>query len=200
MLDGIVHASPMERIIYDRMNSYDVDHFTMSVHLDAYCFAHQYLFQKSVLDAACGTCFGTMIYSTAAKSIVAIDRDEGAMEYGKRLPFFCPTTFAALDLDTAPLPEADICVSVETIEHLNGDGFFLKNLRVKELIFAVPLDMSGGYHIQAFNEPSDVVKHIEAYGWKVKVAIIQDKTGLAKMPEGLASLLCRSVIGIAERT
>lgn len=165
----------MERIVYDRMGKHWDDHFTMTVHVRAYAFAHMYIYQKVVLDAACGTCFGSMIFSTGAKQIIAIDKSKEAIAYGKKLKFFCPISFLVKDLEKDKLPKADVCVSIETIEHLK-DGFFLKNLDVKVLVFAVPIGMLslGGHHKILFSKPEEVTKHLEKYGWKTKMQVAED--------------------------
>jgi len=191
----------MERIIYDQMNQSDMDHLTMNIHLHCYAFAHQYILHKKILDAACGTCFGTMIYSTAAESIVAIDKSRSAIDRGKKLPFFCPTTFIVKNLDKQKLPGADVCVSVETIEHLNGDGFFLQNLNVGALVFTVPIDMysSGGFHKMNFKTVDDVSKYLNKNGWRIASAMQTTRKITASSPVGVTGVLSDSLMGVAER-
>jgi hypothetical protein len=145
----------------------------MSLHLQAYAFVHPFIFQKTILDAACGTCFGSMIYSTGAAKIFAIDKDAGAIKHGKKLKFFCPVDFMVRDLDKDMLPEADVCVSVETIEHLNGNGFFLNNLRTKYLIFTIPINMGGPYHKLVFKDSDEAIDHLRQYGWIAKSALFK---------------------------
>lgn len=168
----------MERVVFDLKNATDLDHYAMNLHLHCYAFAHQFIFRKSVLDAACGTCFGSMIYSTAAKSIVCIDRDREAILHGGKLPFFCPTEWMVKDLDKDLLPAADVCISIETIEHLNGNGFFLKNLKVKELVFTVPINMPGEYHRLVFHTTGEAVAYLAEHGWKVNIMLtVKDLKG-----------------------
>jgi SAM-dependent methyltransferase len=175
----------MERIVCDRMNADALGHYTMNLHLQSYAFAHKFIFQKRILDAACGTCFGSMIYSTAAKSIVCIDKSAEAIQHGSKLPYFCPTEWMVKDIDKDLLPKADVCVSVETIEHLDGDGFFLKNLRVKQLVFTVPINHPGDFHRLVFPTPEDAMKHLWENGWKVLGATLSSDGQL---------------MGVAERT
>jgi hypothetical protein len=189
----------MERITYDQMKSNGIDHLTMNVHLQAYAFAHQFLLDKTVIDAACGTCFGSMIYSTAAKSIIAVDKSEEAINHGKRLPSFCPIDYLVRNLDRELLPEADLCISVETIEHLNGDGFFLKNLNVKQLVFTIPIGEAGGYHKIEFNTTDKAVSHLMDNGWQKITAVLRKIQSAAIFPEGNGAVVHDMLMGIAER-
>ncbi len=178
----------MERITFDKMNKNAAYHYIMNLHLQAYVFAHRYVFKKKILDAACGTCFGSMIFSTAAKSIIAIDKNTEAIEYGtKKLPFFCPMRFITADLEKTVLPKADICVSLETIEHLK-DTFFLENLKVKTLLYSVPINMpvdKDSFHKQFFPTPEAAVKHIKAGGWTTTLSMVGDNGMMLGIAERL---------------
>ena len=182
------------------MNRDDVNHLIMNLHLQSYAYAHQFIFNKVVLDAACGTCFGSMIYSTGAKSIVSVDKDQEAIDHGKKLKFFCPIEFAVKDLDKDLLPQADICISIETIEHLNGGGFFLKNLRTKLLIFSVPIDMGGGYHKVEFKTPEDAAKHLQNNGWKPVEAFLSNRQYAVNEKGQEYKIVSSTFMGMAERT
>ena len=164
-----------ERVVYDGMRDSVETHLTMHCHLALYTFAHLYIYQKKILDAACGTCFGSMIFSTAASSIICVDNNKKAIAHGKKLPMFCPTIYLVRDLEKQILPEADVCVSIETIEHLNGDGFFLRNLNVKELIFAVPMHMPGAFHKISFDTPEEWSKYFYSHGWGVEYGVVTDE-------------------------
>jgi len=198
-----VYGQMMERIVYDHMGRCWDDNFVMNIHLRSYAFAHLYVNQKVVLDAACGTCFGSMIFSTGAKKIIAVDKSKEAIAYGKKLKFFCPITYLVKDLDKDILPEADVCVSIETIEHLNGDGFFLKNLKVEFLIFAMPIGMynPGGFHKMLFEKPEEATKYLVDNGWKPGLTIVEDMNlwnhnPVTNIATGIRSL---NLLGVAER-
>lgn len=190
----------MERVVYDQVSAHENGHYFMYLHLQAYTWAYQFLFQKTVLDAACGACFGSMIYSTGAKSIIAVDKDAEAIEQGKRLKYFCPITYMVKDLNQDVLPEADVCVSVETIEHLNGDGFFLKNLKTKQLVFTVPINMPSHFHKIVFKSEKGVINYLGSTGWNVIYANIQDTCVASELPDNVRGfLVSKMMMGIAER-
>ena len=192
----------MERIIYDKMKACGLDHVIMNLHLQAYSFAHQFVHGKTVLDAACGTGFGSMIYSTGAKSIIAVDKDEKAISRGRELPSFCPITFEVKDLDKDILPEADVCVSVETIEHLNGGGFFLKNLRVKQLVFTIPLgplDQENSFHKLEFMTPDAAIAFFTDCGWPIITGVARESRIAANFENGPGIFVYNMMLGMAER-
>ena len=164
----------MERIVFDKMKKNERYGATLNSHIQLYAIAHSFLFNKSVIDAACGTCFGSHIFSTAAKKILAVDKSQEAIDYGKKLPFYCPMTFKQVDLNKEILPKADVCVSIETIEHLNPDNFFLKHLNTKLLVYSLPMRMPidrYGYHKIVLKDKQDAVNYIRAGGWITKIII-----------------------------
>ena len=179
-----------------------MDHVTMNLHLQAYTFAHQFVHDKTVIDAACGTCFGTMIYSTGARNIIAVDKDEKAISHGKELPSFCPIVFEVKDLDKDLLPEADVCVSVETIEHLNGEGFFLKNLKTKQLVFTVPigpLDKRNSFHKMEFLSVDDVIAYVTDCGWPIVTGVLRESRIATIFEEGPGFSVYNMMLAMAER-
>jgi len=140
-----------------------------------------------------------MIYSTAASSIICVDNSKKAIDHGKKLPMFCPTIYLVRDLNKQVLPEADACVSVETIEHLNSDGFFLKNLNVKELIFAVPIKMSGGFHKISFDSPEEWLEYISSNGWAIEYAYVSEESIPVGTTDVTEILQGKNLMGVAKR-
>ena len=191
----------MERVLYDQVGKDPYMHYAMGLHLQAYSWAYQYCFGKTILDAACGTGFGTMIYSLGAKKVIAVDKDEDALNSGKKLKRFCPVKYMVKDLDKDILPEADICVSVETIEHLNGNGFFLQNLKVNALVFSIPIAMPGEFHKLIFKTEQEAVKHLKDNGWNPVINMIQKTSVLVDDNiNGMGLINTYAYMGVAERS
>jgi predicted RNA methylase len=166
-------SEAMERIVFDKMKKNDRYHGILNAHLQLYGLAHSFIYNKFIIDAACGTCFGSHIYSTAAKKILAVDKSQEAIDYGKKQQFYCPIEFKQVDLNKDILPKADVCVSIETIEHLDGT-FFLEHLNVKTLIYSLPLRMQideYGYHKIVLKNKQDAVNYIRSGGWITKAII-----------------------------
>ncbi len=174
----------MERIVFDKANQSGLNHYVFYLHLQAYIFAYRYIHNKNILDAACGAGFGSMIFSTAAKSIIAVDKNQKAMDHGKeKLPFFCPIKFLKADLEKDILPKADICVSIETIEHLKNK-FFLEHLKVNKLIYSVPIKMPAvGFHKQTFPTAKDAIKYLTSAGWITTFNMVGDNEAMLGIAE-----------------
>lgn len=156
-----------ERVVFDKMKDHVGDYDNLLRHLERYFYAMRYVLGKTVIDAACGTCYGSFLLSLGAKHVFMTDLDMSSIAYGQKLPFGCKTDHKALDLNKDSLPKADVCVSFETIEHLHHDGFFLKNLDVDELIFSFPLKAPSQFHKIVFEYPENGVQYLESCGWFV---------------------------------
>ena len=147
----------------------------ITVNIDRYLFALQFLKDKIVIDAGCGAGLGTYLYSLVANHVYAIDHNKEALEYAKRYPKNISEDyqiderkvhFLEQDLDKDVLPKGDICVAFEVIEHLEQPDFFLSQLKVDELVFSVPLDSipaSPKFHKQDFRTLDDIKELIERY-------------------------------------
>lgn len=142
----------------------------IQVNIDRYLFAMQYLKDKVVLDLGCGAGLGTYFYSMLAKKVYALDYDAVAIEEAKKYPY-APgkVEFLHLDLtnpeDRERIPEVDVCVALEILEHLEDPATVLKALPAKQLVFSLPLyslEVST-WHKYAINEEADVRKLISPF-------------------------------------
>jgi len=175
----------MERIVFDEVHKDEMNHFVFYLHLQAYVFAFRYIRNLRIIDAACGAGFGSMIFSTTAKSIVAVDKNQGALDKAQKLPHFCPIEFKKLDLEKDKLPKADVCVSIETIEHLKNK-FFLENLQVDKLIYSVPTKMPKvGFHKQSFPTAKDAIRYLTSAGWITTFSMVGDNESMLGVAERL---------------
>jgi 2-polyprenyl-3-methyl-5-hydroxy-6-metoxy-1,4-benzoquinol methylase len=108
-----------------------------SNHIHRYMFAAEKLKEvgaRHVLDAACGVGYGARyLADTAAVTVVAADRDAGALQIATdRFPHRA-VTLVQDDCHTLapcqPLGPFDAVVSFETVEHLQRPADFLKRCR-----------------------------------------------------------------------
>ena len=88
---------------------------------------------KKVLDAACGSGYGTALMATAAKSVAGIDISAEAISYAsKRYAKLSNVRYIEASIAELPFEEHsfDVIVSFETIEHVNEE---LQNSFLQEI-------------------------------------------------------------------
>ena len=110
---------------------------TLAEHLARYNFALPYCKNKSVLDAACGSGYGSkkIAVEGEALSVVGVDVDPEAVQYAR--DEYCVNA-EVYDLESEfPKGNYEVIVSFETIEHLENPDFFLSQvaLSCKRFIF-----------------------------------------------------------------
>ncbi len=100
-------------------------------HKDRYEFAKTYCDRKDVLDAACGTGYGSAILAAAAKSVVGLDIDTKAIEYavetyGQRddIQF----VNGCVEFTSFEDSSFDLVVSFETVEHTLCPGSHFREI------------------------------------------------------------------------
>ena len=136
-------------------------------HLLRYTFALQYVFDKDVLDVACGTGYGMHLMSLWAKSITGYDNSQEAINVAKRdFRMKCSAFIEVKDLDQESrlsnnmAQDFDVVTCFETLEHLNNPEKLLENIRKHlrpkgMLLISVPnkLDLvdNSEWHKHAFN-------------------------------------------------
>lgn len=154
------------------------EHFTplktdlaeIQVNIDRYLFAMHYLKDKVVLDLGCGAGLGTYFYSMLAKKVYTVDYDEQAIDEARKYPH-APgkVEFLNLDItdpkDVARLPEVDVCVALEILEHIEDPAAFLKQLKARHLVFSVPLHSMevSSWHKFSIETVKDVQKLISPF-------------------------------------
>jgi len=111
-------------------------------HISRYFIARGWIMpHEVVLDAACCTGYGSKMIANTAKKVIGYEIDEGCIVAANHdKPDNCE--FKVMDLNKCELPEVDVLVSLETIEHLDDMNHFIKEVKkkVKRLIVAcVPL-------------------------------------------------------------
>jgi glycosyltransferase involved in cell wall biosynthesis len=134
-----------ERVVPNDMNN-AVNIF--QDHLARYNFALEYVVNKKVLDAACGTGYGVDLMSGVAEEVSGcdIDIDYAIKKYHNN--------FYKEDLNKPINCENyDVITSFETIEHLEYPDRFLNWVgnHCKTFIFSIPVDAPSKFHKQVWN-------------------------------------------------
>jgi len=132
-----------ERVVIDDMkNAVNV----LQDHLARYNFALEYVIDKTVLDAACGTGYGVDIMSCVAKSVHGCDIDIESISNKDNI-------FREDLNDPKNSEEYDVITSFETIEHLESPDTFLNwvNNHCKNFIFSIPVKAKSEFHKQVWD-------------------------------------------------
>lgn len=101
-------------------------------HLIRYLFASQFVKDKIVLDAACGSGYGSKILALAgAKKVIGVDIRKDVVKYAKENYSHKNIEYKVCDLSLLNLPEKsiDVVVSFETIEHVEDPEVLMKRLK-----------------------------------------------------------------------
>lgn len=105
----------------ERLISYsDLDYQIENEHKHRYRTAAKFVKNKRVLDAACGSGYGSAILAESAASVVGVDHSAAVIDYCKRTYKKENLSYVQMSVSALEFPENsfDIVVSFETIEHL----------------------------------------------------------------------------------
>ena len=104
---------------------------TAKEHINRYCFAKSFIKNKKIIDASCGTGYGSEIFNEAGFSqYIGIDIDEGALSIAEGQHGAQPhTSFIKGDLAHMEMGSLgnsfDVFISFETVEHFPQYDHFL---------------------------------------------------------------------------
>jgi len=99
-------------------------------HLARYEFARNHLGEGRVVDAACGTGYGTALLSHRASHALGVDICAQAIAYASRNYGGARVSFAVSDIGQMELPEESLdgVVTFETLEHVPDDDAAVRKL------------------------------------------------------------------------
>lgn len=161
---------------------HSTEHFTpahtspieLEINLDRYAFVLPFLKDKIVVDLGCGSGLGTYFYSLFAKHVYAVDYDAVAIEETHKWPFpRSNVDILHLDItqpaELAKIPEHDLTVALEVLEHVDDPAAILRGLKAPQLVFSVPLkslEVSSWHKFDIQND-EDVRKMISAGSYQI---------------------------------
>lgn len=105
---------------------------TLEHHIKRYEFALPYVAGKQVLSVACGNGYGEAMFAKAgAAQVYGFDVSQEAIAFAQANYQAANLKFAVGDATKLPLPDSavDVVVSFETIEHIENDKAYLKEIR-----------------------------------------------------------------------
>jgi SAM-dependent methyltransferase len=125
----------IERIIPE---STDPSDRSLQEHLERYRTALRFVEPgDTVVDAGCGVGYGSAMLAEGAKRVIGLDVSAEALEHA-RTRFPRPNLeFRRLDLDEEEIPECDVLVALECIEHLERPEEFLSRALARTARLAV---------------------------------------------------------------
>lgn len=134
------------------------------INLERYIYAMNYCKDKTVLDLGTGCGLGAYLYSLVAKKVISVDYKDKAFELAKQYPYK-NIEFVKMDLEKENPPKADVCVAIETIEHLENPERLMENLNCKELVFSVPMSSLAisTWHKYDFTDVGNIVTFFSRY-------------------------------------
>lgn len=98
-----------------------------SEHIARYAFARRYAHGKRVLDAGCGTGYGSAELAQSAAEVTGVDIAAGAIEYASANYPIAGLRFLESSCTTVPFPAEsfELVIAFEVIEHLTDYRAFL---------------------------------------------------------------------------
>ena len=126
----------------------------------------------TVIDAACGTGYGSFILSRVAEVVIGIELDSEALAIATKKYHANNIVYRQEDLRSFLLPTCDVAVSFETIEHLDNPQWFMEQLRraaQRLLVVSAPVIKTthvNKHHKHDFDEDS-FLGLLRGPGWKV---------------------------------
>ena len=102
--------------------------FVEKMHIERYIFASSHVKDKIVLDAACGTGYGSnMLLEAGADKVYGIDKSQEAIDFATNN---YKAKYSVMDAERLEFPDEyfDVVVSFETIEHVPNVIRFMKEL------------------------------------------------------------------------
>jgi len=104
---------------------------TYGEHIARYRSVSESIASKMVLDIACGTGYGSLLMSKTAKKVIGVDISEEAVEYAKANFSGQKVSYLVGSATNIPVKDGsvDVVVSLETIEHVDDQETFLKEVK-----------------------------------------------------------------------
>lgn len=191
MLNKVYHAELIndgERMIPE----FHENNLFFAEHMTRYSQTLPLVKDKTILDIACGSGYGTKILSSSAKKVYGVDVSRDAIEYAKQRYGGKNIDYLVGSGERIPLQDGsvDVVVTYETIEHIENYKKFLKELKrvLKKdgiAVISTPNDLEyaegNHHHIHQFkyNELFSLLKkdfkYIDSYFQSTWRAVLLDK-------------------------
>lgn len=144
-------ASVVERIQMTRREAEAIERdILIKRHIERYAIVRQYAYGRTV-DCACGVGYGSHLVAKNADvtRMYGIDADADAIAHARREFGGDKIEFLHGDIETITIPDVDVLISLETIEHLADPGAlnrFAQRCQVHEAIVSFPAKKTTHYN------------------------------------------------------
>lgn len=116
----------------------------LAAHIARYAWAVGFVDGRLVVDVASGTGYGAFFLSMAAREVIGVEIDAAAVAFARQ-QFNAPNlTFEQGDM-TVALPDGEVYVAFECLEHVNDPRRALANMRGL-LLYSVPVMDASRFH------------------------------------------------------
>jgi ubiquinone/menaquinone biosynthesis C-methylase UbiE len=122
-----MRSEPLVEFTGERVIPGQVNDDLWSEHVARYAFARRYAQGKRVLDAGCGTGYGSAELAQSAAEVIGVDLAADAIEYASANYPIAGLRFLESSCSAVPFPPEsfDLVVAFEVIEHLTNYRAFL---------------------------------------------------------------------------
>lgn len=117
----------------------------MAEHVARYAWAMQWIANKRVVDLGCGTGYGALMLSWAAEGVIGIDNHHEAIKTAMADCWGPNLTFVCADLTDCDIPDADVYIAFETLEHLDKPEALIERVE-GTLLWSLPLNRTSPHH------------------------------------------------------
>jgi ubiquinone/menaquinone biosynthesis C-methylase UbiE len=120
-----------ERLVPEFHKGHPLWGLVYAEHLTRYLCAEDLVENKTVLDIACGTGYGSQLLSKRAKKVYGVDNSEEAIKYARKNFSSKNTEYIIGSATEIPLEDktVDVAVTFETIEHIEDHSKFLDEIK-----------------------------------------------------------------------